>query len=82
MQWALWAADPCYRLERQVRERDATSKMGLRIKPHRAVALILQHLRFEVDAFDVAGSAGRKRDLTGGEGQREGERCGDNRLFI
>lgn len=37
--------------------------MKLRIKPHPAVALILQHLRFEARSFDVAGSAGERKRL-------------------
>lgn len=59
-QWTPRATDPRYRLETQVSERDTTSKMRLRIKPHPAVALILQHLRFEAHSFDVVGSAGEK----------------------
>lgn len=44
----------------QENEWDTTSKMGLRTKPHPAVALILQHLWFEAHAFDVVGSAGEE----------------------
>lgn len=51
--------------------------MRLRIKPHPAVALILQHLRFEAHAFDVVGSAGEKRDLIGGQRERGRERDGE-----
>lgn len=37
--------------------------MELRIKPHPAVALILQHLRFEARGFDVVASVGERKRL-------------------
>lgn len=45
--WTLKASKLCYTLEIQPCQRETTSKMKLRIKPYPAVALILQHLRFE-----------------------------------
>lgn len=46
--------------------------MRQRIKPHPAVALILQHLRSEARTFDVVAAVGEKRDFTWR--QREMER--------
>lgn len=70
--------DPCYRL---VSERDATSKMRLRMKPRPAVALILQHLRCEARSFDAVGSAEEKRDLIGRQRKREWARESDGEII-